>query len=130
MAPSVLPGLMQTTWRLSVPTILDYAGRWHPEQEVVCRTPEGPISVSTYADLHLRAQLCALSLHTLGVREGSIVATLAWNTTRHLEAWYGIMGLGACCHTVNPRLSDKDIRFIMNDAQVSLLMYYSLQVCI
>jgi hypothetical protein len=44
------------------------------------------------------------------------VATLAWNTTRHLEAWYGIMGLGAVCHTLNPRLSDKDLVYIINHA--------------
>ncbi len=47
-----------------------------------------------------------------------MVVTLAWNTTRHLESWFGIMGLGAVTHTVNPRLSDKDIMFIINDAEV------------
>lgn len=41
-----------------------------------------------------------------------MVGTFAWNTTRHLEAWYGIMGLGAVCHTLNPRLSDRDITYI------------------
>lgn len=53
-------------------------------------------------------------------REGDLVATMAWNTTRHMETWYGITGLGAVCHTVNPRLSDKDINFIINDAAVRL----------
>ena len=51
-----------------------------------------------------------------------MVATLAWNTTRHMEAWFGIMGSGAVCHTVNPRLSDKDVRFIVNDAGGLLLL--------
>ena len=55
-------------------------------------------------------------------REGDMVATLAWNTTRHMEAWFGIMGSGAVCHTVNPRLSDKDVRFIVNDAGGLLLL--------
>jgi hypothetical protein len=45
-------------------------------------------------------------------RLGDVVGTFAWNTTRHLEAWYGVMGLGAICHTLNPRLSDRDITYI------------------
>lgn len=60
--------------------------------------------------------LCCIS--PLLLREGDIIATLAWNTTRHMETWYGIMGNGAICHTLNPRLSDKDIAYIVNDAQV------------
>ncbi len=45
------------------------------------------------------------------------MATLAWNTSRHMEAWYGIIGCGAVCHTLNPRLSAKDLTYIANDAQ-------------
>ncbi len=45
------------------------------------------------------------------------MATLAWNTTRHMEAWYGIMGCGAICHTLNLRLSVKDLSYIAHDAQ-------------
>jgi fatty-acyl-CoA synthase len=48
----------------------------------------------------------------LAHRLGDVVGTFAWNTTRHLEAWYGVMGLGAICHTLNPRLSDRDITYI------------------
>jgi fatty-acyl-CoA synthase len=50
------------------------------------------------------------------------VGTLAWNTTRHLEAWYGIMGLGAVCHTLNPRLSPADLTYIINHAGDSWIL--------
>lgn len=105
-----------------VTSIIDYASVWHAEQEVVSRTPEGPIVITTYADIHRRSQYCALALQRLGVRKGSIVATLAWNTHRHMEAWYGIMGLGAVCHTLNPRLSVKDLAYIVNDAKDCVIM--------
>ncbi|GLC65108.1 hypothetical protein PLESTF_000247400 [Pleodorina starrii] len=114
-------GLMQET-PLNVCQILDYAAKWHPEQLVISRSVEGPTLVSSYADLHRRARLCAIALGQLGVKKGSFVATLAWNTSRHMEAWYGIMGSGAICHTLNPRLSPKDLTFIANDAQDELIL--------
>jgi AMP-binding enzyme len=52
----------------------------------------------------------------LAHRTGDIVATMAWNTTRHMEAWYGIMGIGAVCHTLNPRLFEKELEYIINHA--------------
>lgn len=51
-------------------------------------------------------------------RQGERIGTLAWNTHRHLECWYGIMGIGAVCHTLNPRLFDADLEYIINDAEV------------
>ena len=49
-------------------------------------------------------------------------ATLAWNTWRHLEAWYGILGLGAVYHTVNPRLFPEQIVWIVNHAEDRVMM--------
>ena len=56
-------------------------------QVVVTRTVEGPVVRHTYGEVHERARLCALALRRLGVREGDRVATIAWNTCRHLESW-------------------------------------------
>ena len=53
-------------------------------------------------------------------RPGDRVATLCWNTRRHLESWYGIMGIGAVCHTLNPRLFAEDLEYIIHHAQASL----------
>lgn len=55
-------------YNLNVTALLDYAARWHPEQEIVCRTVEGPTLISSYADVHKRAQMCAMGLAKLGVR--------------------------------------------------------------
>ena len=60
-------GLMQD-WPLVVTNILDYAAKWHGEQEVITCTAEGPIHRYTYADMHRRSQLCALALQRLGLR--------------------------------------------------------------
>ncbi|KAF8064630.1 alkK [Scenedesmus sp. PABB004] len=114
-------GRMQD-WPLVVTAVLEYAERWHSSTEIVCRTVEGPTVISNYGDLGRRARLAALALRALGVRHGDVVGTLAWNTTRHLEAWYGIMGIGAVCHTLNPRLSDEDIRYIADHGQDKVIL--------
>jgi fatty-acyl-CoA synthase len=108
-----MKGLMQD-WPLLVPSILDHAAIYHAEREVVTRTIEGPIHRYTYADLQSRSRRCAKALTRLGVQRGERVATLAWNTHRHMEAWYGIMGAGAVCHTINPRLFPEQIVYIAN----------------
>jgi fatty-acyl-CoA synthase len=108
-------GLMQE-WPLRVHTILDHAARFHGRREVVTRSLEGPILRSDYATVARRARQFASALAQLGVRPGERVATLAWNTQRHLEAWYGIMGAGAVCHTLNPRLFGEQLRYIAGHA--------------
>ena len=77
-----------------MPRILDYAAKFHGEQEVVSRTPEGGTERCTYAEVARRARACAVALRALGVRPGDRVATLAWNHTRHLESWWGRDGVG------------------------------------
>ncbi len=109
-------GLMQS-WPLTVDKILDRAKTWSASREVVTRSLEGPIVRSTYADIHTRAKKFSAALLAMGIKPGDRVATLAWNTGRHLEVWYGVMGIGAVCHTVNPRLFADQICYIINHAQ-------------
>ncbi len=109
-------GLMQD-WPLLIHTIIDHAARNHGDREVVTRTVEGPIHRYTYADLHQRARQVANGLSGMGVKLGDRIGTLAWNTHRHAEVWYGIMGLGAVCHTINPRLFPGQITYIVNHAE-------------
>ncbi|GMV61184.1 MAG: long-chain-fatty-acid--CoA ligase [Parvibaculum sp.] len=111
-----MQGLMQN-WPLRVSTIIDHAARFHGDREIVTRTVEGPITRTTYKQVHLRARKVAQALTRLGIKEGDIVATMAWNTARHLEAWYGIMGMGAVCHTLNPRLFAEQLVYIINHAE-------------
>jgi fatty-acyl-CoA synthase len=109
-------GLMQN-WPLTVDKILDHAKAWHPDVEVVSRSVEGPIVRTTYAQIHERAKRVSNALKGLGIKPGDRVATLAWNTARHIEAWYGIMGIGAVCHTLNPRLFAEQLCYIINHAE-------------
>lgn len=109
-------GLMQN-WPLTVDKIIDHAKAWHPDREIVSRSVEGPIVRTTYAKLHERAKRLSNALKGLGIRQGDRVATLAWNTARHMEAWYGIMGIGAVCHTLNPRLFAEQLCYIVNHAE-------------
>jgi acyl-CoA synthetase (AMP-forming)/AMP-acid ligase II len=115
-----MKGLMQD-WPLRVSTIIDHAARFHGDREIVTRSIEGPITRTTYREVHLRARKVAQALTRLGIKEGDIVATMAWNTARHLEAWYGIMGMGAVCHTLNPRLFAEQLVYIINHAEDKII---------
>jgi len=108
-------GLMQD-WPLTVDKILDHAKNWHPNREVVTRSVEGPIERTTYGAIHGRAKRVSNALKAWGVQPGDRIATLAWNTADHIETWYGIMGIGAVCHTLNPRLFPEQLVYIINHA--------------
>jgi fatty-acyl-CoA synthase len=114
-------GLMQD-WPLLCHRIIDHAARYHGERPVISRSVEGPIHVSTYASVRARALKVAQRLERDGIRQGDRVATLAWNTWRHLEAWYGIMGIGAVYHTINPRLFPDQIVWIVNHAEDRVML--------
>ena len=109
-------GLMQD-WPLLCHRVIDHAAANHPERAVISRSVEGPIHTTTYAELRRRALRVAQRLDKDGIRLGDRVATLAWNTWRHMEAWYGILGIGAVYHTVNPRLFPEQIVWIINHAE-------------
>ncbi|HYD88001.1 MAG TPA: long-chain-fatty-acid--CoA ligase [Vitreimonas sp.] len=115
-------GLMQD-WPLTVDRILDHAKVNFPRREVVTRSVEGPISRTTYANIWRRAKQVTNALQERGIRLGDRVATLAWNTERHLETWYGAMGMGAVLHTVNPRLFPEQIAWIINHAEDKILFF-------
>jgi 3-(methylthio)propionyl---CoA ligase len=111
-----MQGLMQE-WPLLCHRIIDHAAIYHGDRPIVSRSIEGPMHTTTYAELRRRALRVSQRLERDGVRLGDRVATLAWNTWRHLEAWYGILGIGAVYHTVNPRLFFDQIAWIINDAE-------------
>jgi len=114
-------GLMQD-WPLLCHRVIDHAATYHPARTVVSRSLEGPIHTTNYAEIRARALKVAQRLERDGIRLGDRVATLAWNTWRHLEAWYGIMGIGAIYHTVNPRLFADQIVWIINHAEDRVIL--------
>jgi len=111
-----MQGLMQD-WPLLVHTILDHARTYHGGREIVSRTIEGPIHRYTYADLDRRARKLASALGRRGIKLGDIVGTMAWNGYRHMEIWYGAMGMGAVVHTLNPRLFADQLVYIVNHGE-------------
>ncbi len=119
-----MQGLMQD-WPLLIPTILDHAARVHARGEIVTRSVEGPIHRTNYAELRVRALKLAKALTKLGVKPGDRIGTAGWNTYRHMETWYGIVGTGAIYHTINPRLFADQIAYIINHAEDS---YFFLDV--
>jgi fatty-acyl-CoA synthase len=113
-------GLMQE-WPLLCHKIIDYAAIQHGNRAVISRSVEGPIHRTNYREVNARARRVARRLERDGIRLGDRAATLAWNTWRHLEVWYGLLGLGAVYHTVNPRLFADQIAWIINDAEDRML---------
>ncbi|HEY1707986.1 MAG TPA: 3-(methylthio)propionyl-CoA ligase [Rhizomicrobium sp.] len=115
-------GQMQD-WPLLVHKIIDHAALYHGEREVVSRSVEGPIHRTNYREIAGRARRVAEALDRHGVKLGDRVATLAWNSWRHLETWYGIAGIGAVYHTLNPRLFPDQIVYIANHAEDRVLFF-------
>lgn len=113
-------GLMQN-WPLTVDKILDHAAVNHGNREVVTRSVEGPIVRTTYGAIHGRAKQVTNALLADGIGLGDRVATLAWNSGRHMEAWYGTMGIGAVLHTLNPRLFPEQLVYIINHAEDKII---------
>lgn len=114
-------GLMQD-WPLLCSKIIDHAAVYHGERQIISRSVEGPIHITTYGEIRTRALKVAQQLDRGGIKLGDRVATLAWNTWRHLEAWYGILGVGAIYHTVNPRLFPEQLIWIINHAEDRVMM--------
>jgi len=115
-------GLMQD-WPLLVHKIIDHAAQNHGDREVVSRSVEGPIHRTNYREIAVRSRKVAEALDKAGIKEGDRVATLAWNTWRHIETWYGITGVGAVYHTLNPRLFPDQIVYIANHAEDKALFF-------
>ncbi|HYZ39559.1 MAG TPA: long-chain-fatty-acid--CoA ligase [Stellaceae bacterium] len=106
---------------LLISAIIKHAAIYHRDTEIVSRTVEGGINRYTYGEAERRSKQLAGALLRLGIRRGDRVGTLAWNTFRHFELYYGISGIGAVCHTINPRLFDDQIVYIVNHAADRLL---------
>src|SRR5215467_901290 len=106
---------------LLISAIIEHAATYQSDTEIVSRTVEGGLHRYTYAEAERRCKQLAQALLRLGIQPGDRVGTLAWNTFRHFELYYGISGIGAVCHTINPRLFDEQLIYIVNHAADRLL---------
>ncbi len=109
-------GLMQNR-PLLISEQIEFAARNHGDEEIVSRSVEGPIHRYTYRDCASRSRQMANALTKLGVKLGDRIGTLAWNGYRHMELYFGVSGMGAVCHTINPRLFPEQIVYIINHAE-------------
>jgi fatty-acyl-CoA synthase len=109
-------GLMQDR-PLLISSLIEFAALNHADEEIISRTVEGPIHRYTYKDCVIRSRQLAKALEKLGVQQGNRIGTLAWNGYRHVEIYYGVSGMGAVCHTINPRLFPEQIVYIINHAE-------------
>src|SRR6185369_370630 len=115
-------GLMQDR-PLLISSLIEHANTYHPDAEIVSRTVEGPIHRCTYADIRRRSMQAANVLTALGASQGDRIATLAWNGYRHMELYFGVSGMGAVLHTINPRLFPEQIEYIVNHAEDQYLFF-------
>ncbi|HBT34880.1 MAG TPA: long-chain fatty acid--CoA ligase [Hyphomonas sp.] len=115
-------GIMQD-WPLTVNKILEHAKRINPTREIITRRVEGHIVRTTYANLFDQSKQVSNALIDSGIQLGDRVATLGWNSERHMASWYGAMGIGAVLHTINPRLHPEQVAWIANHAEDKVLIF-------
>ena len=113
-------GLMSDQ-QLLISSLIEHSGKYHGQTEIVDWDTDGKILKTNYSDTLIRVKKLANSLINLDVNLGDTIGTLAWSNLRHLELYYGVSGIGAICHTINPRLFKEQIIFIINDAKNKLL---------
>jgi fatty-acyl-CoA synthase len=113
-------GLMQCL-PLTIGSVIDHAERNHGATEVVSRRVDGTLERSTWAHVARRARRLASALDGLGAAPGERIASLAWNRTPHLELYYGVPASGRVLHTLNPRLFEEQIRYVLAEGGARLL---------
>lgn len=106
---------------LTVGSLIEHAGRYHRDTEIVSVETTGGVSHSTWGEVARNARRLASALSKLGVEQGDRCATIAWNNRRHLEIYFGAAGGGMVCHTMNPRLTPEQLVYIVDHAQDKVL---------
>jgi fatty-acyl-CoA synthase len=112
---------MMDDYQLTLPYVLERAGKQFPKNEIATRNPDGSYFRYTYGDLHGRTHQLSNALTRLGVKRGDRVATLCWNHHRHLELYLAVPTMGAVLHTLNLRLHPNDLTYIANHAEDTVI---------
>ena len=115
-------GAMQD-WPLRVTRLIDHAGREYGHREIVSRWADGSETRTDWAGVRRDALKMTQALRAEGIAKGDRIATLAMNHSRHLVTWYGAVGAGGVLHTINPRLFDDQLEYIVNHAEDRVLLY-------
>ncbi len=115
-------GAMQD-WDLRVTMLLDHAAQQHGSREIITRYGDGSEERTDWAGIRRDALKMTQALRRLGICTGDRIATLALNHARHLVTWYGAAGVGGVLHTINPRLFDDQLEYIVTHAEDRVLLY-------
>ncbi len=115
-------GAMQD-WSLRVTHLIDHAAREAGTREIVTRWGDGKIERTNWAGVAHDARRLSQAFVAMGLQPHDRVATFAMNHHRHLSAWYGAIGFGGVIHTLNVRLFDEDLIYIVNHAEDRVLIY-------
>ena len=102
---------------LLISGLIEHAETYHADSQIISRTVEGPIHRYTLKDAANRSRKLANALDQLGLKQGDVVGTLAWNTFRHFELYFGVSGIGCVVNTINPRLFPEQLTYIINHAE-------------
>src|SRR5882724_11923730 len=104
-------------FQLTLPVILDRAGKLFPNVEILSRRPDRSFLRTCYGEFHRRTRKLASALVNLGLQPGDRVASMMWNHAGHLEAFFGVPCAGGILHTLNLRLHPHEIAAIANAAR-------------
>ena len=107
---------------LTLPTMLERADTLYPRVEIVSRKPDLTIQRTNYGNFYKRTLQLASALTRLGIQSGDRVASLMWNHSSHLEAFWGVPCSGGILHTLNLRLHPHEIAAIVNHARDRFLI--------
>ena len=111
-----MKGLMSNK-NLLISSLIDHSSKYHGNTEIVYKDVNGEVARKNYNEVNIRIRKLASSLQKLNVQIGDRIATMAWSNLRHFELYYAVSGIGAICHTINPRLFKEQLVFIINDAE-------------
>ena len=101
------------TTPLLLSRLIDHAAEHHATTEFVSRRIDGSIERSDWARMRARSKKLAKALTALGFKVDDVLGSLAWNTANHIELFYGALGIGVGLHTLNPRLTPDDLRYMI-----------------
>ena len=109
-------------WGLTIPQAISHAEKYNFDGQLISRELDGSIKKSTYGQSIQRSKKLANALNKLGITLHDTVATIAWNNSRHFETYFGVSGMGAILHTLNPRYSPAQLVYILNHAEDKVLI--------
>ena len=109
-------------WDLNISQAISHAEKYNFDGKLISRELDGSIKSTTYGESIKRSKKLANALSKQGIVPGDRVATIAWNNSRHFEAYFGVSGMGAILHTLNPRYSPAQLVYILNHAEDRILI--------